>query len=267
MTLHATIERLCMKRLGRLPDLDSPKGYNDKIQWLKLHDQRREQITCCDKWAVRKWVTDRAGSDVLIPARLGISADFLPAYVKCTHDSGSAKLARTITELERVRPLAESRLNSAYGVDKGEWAYKFVPPRIVTEQALGGPNTDYKFHCAHGRIAWVQVIWNRAAKKPYEAIFTPDGVITGLHMDEKMAHRPMQTMYPGDAAWRALSELAEKLAGGWRYVRVDLYWTGRPWFGELTFWPRAGCYRSPDEPNFGEMLDIDLTEKMEAIVQ
>lgn len=35
---------------------------------------------------------------------------------------------------------------------------------------------------------------------------------------------------------------------------------------ELTFWPRAGCYRGADEPRFGEMLDIDLTEKLEPIV-
>lgn len=265
MALREVIERLCVKQLGRLPDLKRPKGYNDKIQWLKLHDQRRDQIIACDKWAVRDWVAERAGKDVLIPARLGVCSGLLTAYVKCTHDSGSARLARNGTELQAAQTFAESRLGKPYGVDKGEWAYEFVRPRIMTEEALAA-NTDYKFHCVHGRVAWVQVIWDRGVQTK-EAIFSPDGAVTGLHMDEKMAHCPDQSQNPGGMAWRELTTLAESLAQGWRYVRVDLYWTGRPWFGELTFWPRAGCYRSVDEPVFGEMLDIDQTERRQPIVQ
>lgn len=265
MALREVIERLCVKQLGRLPDLKRPKGYNDKIQWLKLHDQRRDQIIACDKWGVRDWVAERAGKDVLIPARLGVCSDFLPAYVKCTHDSGSARLARNGVELRAAQTFAESRLGKPYGVDKGEWAYEFVRARIMTEEALAA-NTDYKFHCVHGRVAWVQVIWDRGVQTK-EAIFSPDGAVTGLHMDEKMIHCPDQSQNPGGMAWRELTTLAESLARGWRYVRVDLYWTGRPWFGELTFWPRAGCYRSADEPNFGEMLDIDLTERRQPVVQ
>ena len=35
----------------------------------------------------------------------------------------------------------------------------------------------------------------------------------------------------------------------------------RPVFGELTFWPLAGCYKTKDEPTFGSMLPIDTSFK------
>ncbi|CDO37141.1 ATP-grasp fold amidoligase family protein [Novosphingobium sp. KN65.2] len=261
MNLRREIEGLCKRHLGRLPDLENPRGYNDKIQWLKLHDQRREQIKACDKWAVREMVPERH----LIPAKVGIAPDLVPGFVKCTHDSGSARRVRSEHEAKAALDALFPRLSSPYGVGKGEWAYRFVPPRLITEKALDHA-TDYKFHCVHGRIEWVQVIWDRGCGTK-EAILTPLGRATDLHMDEKMVHAPAAVSHPGETAWRAMSHLATRLAQPWRYVRVDLYWSqGQAWFGELTFWPRAGCYRSKDEAVFGEMLDIDLIEKLEPIV-
>lgn len=264
--LEQVIKALCEKRNGRLPDLENPRGYNDKIQWLKLHDQRKEHIAACDKYAVRDWVAEKAG-DVLIPARMGVVPEFIPGVVKCTHDSGGVRFADDERGLERAHLDLMHRLSKPYGVEKGEWAYQFVPPRLMTEKALDGPVVDYKFHCTHGKVRWVQVIWDRA-RGAREAIFMPDGALTSLHMDDKMRHCPERSVYPGSEAWAALTALAEKLAEGWRYVRVDLYWSaGKAWFGELTFWPRAGCYGSKDEPIFGELMEIDLSEKLEPIVK
>lgn len=254
-------------RIGRKPDLENPKGYNDLIQWLKLHDQRPEHITCCDKWAVRDWVAERAGEDCLIPAQLGIAPEWLPVMMKCTHDSGSARMVNKLWELDRTFVALEGRLGRPYGKEKGEFGYSFVPPQIMSEKLLPDPVIDYKFHCSHGEVRWVQVIWDRRAGGPKEAIFMPDGSLTDLHMDEKMKHSPTQDVWPGEKAWNRLSELAKTLSDGWRYVRVDLYWSQeKPWFGELTFWPRAGCYNTKDEPFFGELLNLDLSYKLEPLV-
>lgn len=265
--LESVVNKLCEQRLGRRPNLDNPTGYNDLIQWLKLHDQRREHITACDKWAARDYVAGLAGEDCLIPARIGIAPDWFPAVVKCSHDSGSARRAETEADLTRAHLTLAPRLSRPYGAEKGEWAYQFVPPRLITEQSLPGPIVDYKFHCSHGLVRWVQVIADRASGKPGETILSPAGSVLPLHMDHKMRHRPDAAAFPGAEAWEALTGLAEKLAAPWRYVRVDLYWSqGQAWFGELTFWPLAGCYLTADEPRFGEMLDLDLTERFEPIV-
>lgn len=266
MALAETVNRLCLKQLGRLPDLESPTGYNDIIQWLKLHDQRRDHIVACDKIAARGMVGDLAGDDVLVPL-LPWAPNRYPCIVKANHDSGSARMIRHHAELEGASIALRRRLARPYGVDKGEWAYAFAHPVIFAEEMLPGEIVDYKFHCAHGQVRWVQVIWNRHAGNPHEAIFLPDGTVTRLHMDEKMVHDPDARRYPGALAWEALTEVAQLLAQPWRYVRVDLYWSrSRPWFGELTFWPRAGCYRSPDEPTFGAMLGLDLSHRYAPIV-
>lgn len=268
MSLVETVEDLCLKYLGRRPDLETPTGYNDLIQWLKIHDQRPQHIVACDKWAARNMVAEIAGAGALIPASTDLPPKHYPAILKASHDSGSAVVVRSKFDERRAVTNLSHRLTRPYGVEKGEWAYQFVRPVIIVEDLLDEPVVDYKFHCSHGLVRWVQVIWNRASGKPREAIFLPDGTITDLHMDEKMEHCPVQGAYPGDRAWTELTSLALKLADGWRYVRVDLYWSrGQAWFGELTFWPRAGCYRSQDEPKFGEMLELDLTERRTPIVR
>lgn len=265
MSLRQTIEAYCLKKLGRRPDLDNPRGYNDKIQWLKLFDQRPEHVAACDKVAVRDMVSEAAGGEFLIPALDWPPASF-PVIAKASHDSGGNAVLRSERDIPRARAMLESRMSKAYGAEKGEWAYQFIRPAIVVEKLLPD-HTDYKFHCSEGRVCWVQVIWNRASGFPSEAIFTPGGEITDLHMDEKMRHVPDPAIYPGDEAWASLTDLALKLAVGWRYVRVDLYWSGdRPWFGELTFWPRAGCYGSKDEPKFGELMEIDMSYRFRPIV-
>jgi len=257
-SLVETINSLSQRMLGRLPNWDHPTGYNDKIHWLKVFDQRPEHVTCCDKLAVREWVAERVGGDVLIPLTNGY-----PCVAKCTHDSGSAILVRTPMESVAAEYRLTQLLKRPYGVDKGEWAYALVKPRIIREEVLPSP-VDYKFHCVNGEVRWIQVIWDRK-RKAREAIHEPDGRLTSLHMDEKMIHDEADQI-PSDYALQAMSEVAAGLARGWRYVRVDLYWNDRPMFGEMTFWPRAGCYKSSDEPIFGQMLDIDLTERLEPIV-
>jgi hypothetical protein len=46
------------------------------------------------------------------------------------------------------------------------------------------------------------------------------------------------------------------------------YWgENQVWFGELTFWPKAGCYKIKDEHVFGKMLDIDTSTTKPKVVE
>ena len=265
--LRSEIEALCLSKLGRKPDLENPVGYNDKIHWLKLFDQRPLHKVCCDKWGVRDYVANRYGDHVLIPAKLGLAGASFPCIAKATHDSGSAVRLTSPADIPVAHSKLAKRLSRKYGKGKGEWAYDFVEPQIIVEPILGEDLIDYKFHCVDGEVRWVQIISQRSTGTPSEAIAMPDRSLAGLHMDEKMIHNPDPKVLPGLMAWDLLTDVARSLSHGWRYVRVDLYWHGaRPWFGEMTFWPRAGCYRSDDEPTFGAMLDIDLSYKLDPVV-
>ena len=90
-------------------NLDDPRTFNEKLQWLKLHDRRPEYTTMVDKYEVKKYVADKIGEEYIIPT-LGVwhhfdDIDFnlLPDQfvLKCTHDSGSVVLCTDKNVLDK----------------------------------------------------------------------------------------------------------------------------------------------------------------------
>ena len=52
--------------------------------------------------------------------------------------------------------------------------------------------------------------------------------------------------------------MAEKLASGWKYVRIDMFVSGdRMYAGEMTFFPYRGVYRGEGQKQLGQLLDFD----------
>ena len=41
-------------RMGRFPDLNHPKSFNEKLQWLKLNDRKPEYTEMVDKYLAKK---------------------------------------------------------------------------------------------------------------------------------------------------------------------------------------------------------------------
>ena len=83
-------------RLGYKLNLENPITFNEKIQWLKLHDRRQDYIKMVDKIEVKKYVSRIIGEKHIIE-NYGIYSDFdsidfnsLPNrfVLKCSHDSG-----------------------------------------------------------------------------------------------------------------------------------------------------------------------------------
>lgn len=89
-------------RTGKYLNLEHPKTFNEKIQWLKLHNTSDECTRSVDKYEVRQLIAEKIGEKYLIPM-LGcwdsfdeIDFDKLPNQfvLKCTHDSGSVGICR-----------------------------------------------------------------------------------------------------------------------------------------------------------------------------
>lgn len=83
-------------RIGKKIDLEHPCTFNEKLQWLKLHDRKAEYVRMTDKYEVKKYVEETVGLQYVIPT-IGIydtfdeiDLDALPSQfvMKCTHDSG-----------------------------------------------------------------------------------------------------------------------------------------------------------------------------------
>jgi len=52
-------------KVGRRLDLENPKAFSEKIQWLKLNCRYDIMTQCSDKYEVWRFVEDRIGPEVL----------------------------------------------------------------------------------------------------------------------------------------------------------------------------------------------------------
>jgi TupA-like ATPgrasp len=269
MPLRDDVERYFAKHLNRRPNLDNPRGYNEKVQWLKLFDHMPEHITGCDKLAARDYVAGIIGPGYLLPV-FDVAERFealpyrVPAIVKASHDSGSVARATDRASWAKAGERITRGLARTYGTGNGEWAYARVKPRCFSEELMPDPVIDYKFHCVAGAIKWVQVIAERRSGHPLETITDENAAALGLHLDHQFRHGARPIDFP--ATWWQMAETARELSKPFRYVRVDLYSSqGRVYFGELTFWPKSGIYKTKDEATFGAMLDFDMSFKRPAL--
>lgn len=257
-----------LRELGVLPDLTNPKGYNDKVNWLKIHDQMAEHVVCCDKLLARSYVADRIDVSCLLDvyqiARSvdGMAFDTLPEsfVLKTNHDSGSVYVVTDTGTRRHAAKRIRRSIKRTYGVAKGEWAYAHIAPFVFAEELIHGSTTDFKFHCCSGEIRWVQIIADRALGEPRETMVDESYSPLPLHFNYENIMEPEPPARP--ATWDRMKEIARTLSEPFRYVRVDLYeYEKRPVFGELTFWPLGGFCRTKDEGAFGQLLDFDTTFK------
>ena len=244
-----------------------PVDYNDKIKWLLVNDQMPEHVICCDKLLCRAYVANRVGDNSLrkiyhvAETVNDIRPELLPdAFViKANHDSGSVyRVTDRRSWRHAKKKLRKSLKNRFYGLRGAEWAYWYIRPRVFAEEMMVGSIVDYKFHCCDGKICWVQVIYDRDSSHPREVNVDENNNSLRLHLD----HNFIFEVEPPDAPapWNEMKDLAKSLSRGLKYVRVDLYvYQGKPSFGELTFWPRAGEYRTADNLEFGNLLNIDTS--------
>ena len=152
--------------MGKPLDLDNPKTFNEKLQWLKIHNRKPEYTTMVDKYAAKQYVADKIGSQYIIPT-LGvwdhfddIDFDALPDQfvLKCTHDSGGLVICKDKSGLDKkaAKRKIEHCLRRKYYYAHREWPYKDVKPRIIAEKYMTNGTSeelnDYKLMCFNGKV-------------------------------------------------------------------------------------------------------------------
>jgi hypothetical protein len=266
--LYFIIHRFCWYELGDFPNLIDCRDFNDKIQWLKLFDQRSETIQCSDKILMRDYVRERVGEEHIVEIYqvhdhfYQINFDLLPNdfVIKTNHDSGTVIQVweKKILDFNVIQKQIEKSLQKIYGWEKGEWAYAFVRPKVFVEELLYVQKNlsppDYKFHCVNGKIQWLQFIYDRG-RSTKECIVTPSGIVTSIHFDHNMEHKES---FKIPDQWNKMKYIVEKVAEGFKYVRVDCYLVGKKiYIGELTFFPLMGCYKGEGQKVLGKYLNFD----------
>lgn len=254
---------------GKRLNLKNPKTYNEKLQWLKLYDRKKEYIQYVDKYEVREFISKTIGEEYLVPLIAvydtieEIPWDKLPQkfVLKCTHGSKSNIVCQNKAKLDinlAIKKLKRWMKKNWYWFGR-EWPYKHVKPRIIVEKYLMDNIIDYKILCFNGVPKLIQIHQNRDTSDYTMDYYTTDWektniVKTGVKTDETIIEKPENLP--------EMLKIAEILSKNTYFARIDLYNVGNKiYFGEITLFPTsgfAGLAREEDELLLGSWINLPI---------
>ena len=245
---------------GQYLNLDNPRTFNEKIQWLKLYDSTPLKTRLADKYLVRDWVKEKIGEQYLIPL-LGvydkfedIDFDKLPNQfvIKCNHGCAYNIIVKDKSKLDLAEAKAklDKWLHENFAFKAGyELHYRDIKPKIIIEKFIENKGTDdlydYKFWCFNGKLAYIQFLSERNLSGLkmafYDRKWNKQTFVYSHPLDKKTIKKPDNL--------DEMIQLAEALSKGFPCVRVDFYRLndGTIYFGEMTFTSASGNCKWNDE--------------------
>lgn len=258
-------------------DLENPKTYSEKLQWLKLYDRNKYYVELVDKEKVKEIVADKIGQEYIIPT-LGVWNKFeninfeqLPNQfvLKCTHDSGGLIICTDKNKLNvrKARKKMNKSLKNNYYMQNREWPYKNVPRKIIAEQYMvdesGYELKDYKFFCFDGKVKAMFIASDRESDSEETKFDFFDSEFNKLPFTNGHPNSKKQFIKP--KTFDEMKMLAEKLSKGLPQARIDFYdVNGKVYFGEITFFHWSGFKKfNPPiwDKKFGEWIDLSKIKR------
>lgn len=237
------------KHHGRWPRTP-PVNFTERLAARMGAAEMEEYQVYCDKLAVREVVAERIGAKYLVPIYETSEQltrelwDRLPDtfVMKPNHGSGWHRIVRDKAgeDFDTLAALGAGWLAENFYYVRRERQYRNIEPRLMFQKALfwhgGNRLVDYKFHCFHGKIAFIHL----AVREPYKQ---------RLLYDSDWNRLAVRYTDPNDADLPEPPDLVEmrsivgRLAAGFDYVRVDLFSVPEGvYFSELTFTPNVGTH-------------------------
>lgn len=275
MLIKRLVKRKFKKRLGYTLDLENPKTYCEKIQWLKFNHMPYDEkvINRADKYAVRDFIESKGFGEHLVtlygnwespeeidwqelPNRFVLKLNNASGkeYRWFVKDKSSFSIVKFETEVKAV-------MFKKFNEFGGEFHYGKMLPMIIAEEYLENDQKeilDYSFYCFHGEIAFLSVEqgtiqglqmidyydlnWERSQVKFFE----------DFHRSEQKYEKPDNFDH--------MVFMAKTLSQGYPHLRVDLYnVAGKVYFGELTYAPENGYIQWDPlslDLEYGKRIDI-----------
>lgn len=267
------IKMIYKVKFGRDLNVDNPKTFNEKLQWLKLYDRKPIYTTMVDKIEAKKYVAGIIGQEYIIPT-LGvwnrfddIEFDKLPEQfvLKCSHDSGGLFICKNkqLFDAAEAKKIINKCLKQNYYWLSREWPYKNVKPRILAEQYMEDEShsnsglIDYKFFCFNG-IPTLLYVSRGLDNHPTAEIsfYGMDGVEKEYHRNDYKPYHNAIMPKNFDEMKSIAKKIADKVDSP--FVRIDLYSIkGEIYFSEITLSPCSGMI--PFEPMHA---DVELGNEL-----
>lgn len=257
-------------RMGYRLNLENPRTFSEKLQWLKLYDKHPEYSRLVDKVEAKEYVASIVGEKYVIPTYGvwnsidDVDWNSLPEkfVIKATNDSGGVVVCKdkSLLDINKAKAKLKGLGARDYTKYNKEYPYHTVPHRFIAEKYLedesGFELKDYKIFCFDGKPKFLYVA---SGRQKHDTRFD--------FYDINFNHLPVVNGYPNadvspikPANFEEMLDVAAKLSKGFPHIRVDLYnCNGKIYFGELTFFHFSGT--TPFEPQewdykFGEYLKL-----------
>jgi len=244
-------------RLGYELNLDAPRTFNEKINWINLNSRNPLRKIVADKYAARDYIRETVGAQYLIPLvyhtdnASDLKPENLPDFpfiIKCNHTSGGGVIVRDKSQIDwaDVQSHFAKLLKLNYYKLYRERQYKHIKPSIIVEKLLLDENNviayDYKIDCINGKVDRINVVIDRFTDRKANKYDRDWNLIDmSVHRRGKEIEKP--------ELFDEMLYVAERIARDFRFIRVDCYYVrGKIYVGELTLTPMVGMIRfSPEE--------------------
>ena len=260
--------------LGYVPNINSPKTLNEKIQWYKLYYDNPLITTGCDKYRVKDYIAQTIGEEYVVklygvyddadainfnelPDKFALKVNDNTGFNIIVKDKKKLNIPTTRCRLNNwVQPWKNCYYASFY------LGYKNVEPKIIAEEYLDIDHNskEYKIFCFNGKADFALIELDYFGKEPKRAFYDKNF----NEMPFKIGKMPKVSLENKPANFDKMIELAEKLAKPFPFVRVDFYdINGKIYFGELTFYSGGGySYITPIEwdKKLGDKLKLPIEE-------
>lgn len=282
-------DKIFFKQFGKHIDWNNPRDLNEKIQWLKFHEDQYKWAKLADKYDVREYVKTRGLDDILIPvfgkwdtaAALLEDWDDLPDefVLKCNTGAGLILIVseenggKKKYEKRYITNLANKWLRvKHYNLTNAELHYQLINNCIFAEKVIKAADSsgvsssliDYKIWCFNGKPYGCFVAFNRSIKKKEYSYSFYD--LNWVNHPELMKGTPSNVQLEKPKNWERMIEIASILSAGHPQVRVDLYnIDGKIYFGEMTMTAQGGFLRHYSQQlleDMGNHIELDYQLKL-----
>ena len=258
-----------LKGEGAKYDENNLTTFQDKINWLIIHDSTPLKARCSDKILVHEYSIEKLGKDIcnkilkIYNNAEEINFDELPNQfaIKTNHGNSYNIIVKDKKSLNQyyAKLQLNSWLQADYGDYRKEFHYSFIKPKIFAEEFIGETLKNFKFLCYNGVPKYLYVSISDGVNK-YRNFYDMDWNFIDFHC----LSEPHPTYkYPKPKFFEEMKDIARKLSADFKFVRVDLYeLETEVRLGELTFTPMNSffnCSKIEDEIALGK--DIITSKK------
>lgn len=268
---------------GKKLNIEDPQTFDEKLWWLKFHNNNPLLKLCSDKFLVRNYVKECGYENILTHIYKvwddvdDIKIDDLPEtfYLKANKGSGGnvACHNKRVFDLDKAKKKLKQYLKPNSGLRLREYNYRDITPKIICEEILTPKNKepliDYKFYCFYGKVRLLlrcEGVANENGEHSndsdvYQNFF--DLNFERINVSE-VGYKEIKDKIKKPDHFNDMLKCASVLSNPFPFCRVDLYnIDGEIYFGELTFYDGGGVHiYKPENFNklLGSYLDLDGLE-------